>query len=188
MYATTFIGNLSGTATKVSKDLTIGSKTYNGSSAVSISASDLGLAQALRFVSSVSSLPSTTSGYSIGDVILVGNKEYVCTASNTWTELGDGSSYAFKTTTVTGTNGLTGGGALSTNQTISANLVSNTKLSNAASAATETAGRVYPVAMDKNGKLAVNVPWSNTTYGTATSSTAGLVKIGYSTSGKNYAV
>lgn len=68
------------------------------------------------------------------------------------------------TTTVTGTNGLTGGGALNKNQTISADLLSNNKLSNAARAATETAGRVYPVAMDKNGKLAVNVPWSNTTY------------------------
>ena len=76
--------------------------------------------------------------------------------------------------------GLTGGGTLAANRTISANLVSTTKLTNAATAATETAGRVYPVAVDKNGKLAVNVPWvnDNTTYGIATSSTAGLVKSG----------
>lgn len=76
--------------------------------------------------------------------------------------------------------GLTGGGNLTTNRTISANLISTTKLTNAATAATETSGRVYPVAVDKNGKLAVNVPWTdnNTTYSVATSSKAGLVKSG----------
>lgn len=152
-------------------------------------AQDLGLSNALHFIGTVSSLPADTTGYSNGDVILVGNKEYIC-SNSTWIELGDGSSYALNSITVTGTNGLTGGGALNKNQTISADLVSNTKLTNAASAATEIAGRVYPVAMDKNGKLAVNVPWTdnNTIYSTATSTTAGLVKIGYTTSGKNYGV
>ena len=42
-----------------------------------------------------------------------------------------------------------------------ADLVSETKLTNAAAAATETSGRVYPVALDTNGKLAVNVPWTD---------------------------
>ena len=62
--------------------------------------------------------------------------------------------------------GLTGG-TISTSGTIKANLVSETMLTNAAVAATEVAGFVYPVALDKNGKLAVNVPWeagANTTY------------------------
>lgn len=43
--------------------------------------------------------------------------------------------------------------------TAHADILSTTKLSNAATAATEVAGRVYPVALDTNGKLAVNVPW-----------------------------
>lgn len=47
--------------------------------------------------------------------------------------------------------------------TAKANLVSYTALTNAATAATEVAGRVYPVAQDANGKLAVNVPWTDTT-------------------------
>lgn len=55
--------------------------------------------------------------------------------------------------------GLTGG-TITSSGTIKANLLSETKLSNAATAATETANRVYPVALDKNGYLAVNVPWS----------------------------
>ena len=42
----------------------------------------------------------------------------------------------------------------------SGSLVSTTQLTNAATAATETANRVYPVALDANGKLAVNVPWT----------------------------
>lgn len=65
--------------------------------------------------------------------------------------------------------GLAGGPVTSTG-TVKAALVSETKLTNAASAATETAGRVYPVAVDKNGKLAVNVPWTDTTTGTTADS------------------
>ena len=67
--------------------------------------------------------------------------------------------------------GLTGG-SITTTGTIKVDLVSEIKLSNVASAATETPGRVYPVALDKNGKLAVNVPWvnDNTTYLTMSAS------------------
>ena len=75
------------------------------------------------------------------------------TAENTWT-LGSG-----VTQVSTGT-GLTGGDITSTG-TIKANLTSETKLTNAAADGTETSGRVYPVRVDKNGKLAVNVPWTN---------------------------
>ena len=55
---------------------------------------------------------------------------------------------------------------------------------------TTTAGRYYQVQMSPDGNMFVNVPWSdnNTTYAQATSSTLGLVKIGYPASGKNYPV
>ena len=42
-----------------------------------------------------------------------------------------------------------------------ANLTSETQFQNAAQDATETPGRIYPVRLDANGKLAVNVPWSS---------------------------
>ena len=44
--------------------------------------------------------------------------------------------------------------------------------------------------LDGNGKMYVNVPWTdnNTTYAQATSDKLGLVKIGYSATGKNYPV
>ena len=53
-----------------------------------------------------------------GDVVLYNNQEFVWTGS-AWELLGDEGSYALKTVTITGTDGLTGGGAISANQTIS---------------------------------------------------------------------
>lgn len=59
--------------------------------------------------------------------------------------------------------GLTGG-SITGSGTIKANLLSETKLTNASTAAAEVSNRVYPVSLDANGKLAINVPWENTTY------------------------
>ena len=55
---------------------------------------------------------------------------------------------------------------------------------------TDNGARNYKVAADSSGNLYVNVPWQdlNTTYSTATSTTAGLVKIGFAESGKDYPV
>jgi len=105
-----------------------------------ISSSDLvnalGLSQALTFVGASTTNPTGTSGATVsghttwkkGDVVLYNNLEYVnITGSNTssstpnpnWEELGDGASYALKTTTISAGSGLTGGGDLSANRTIS---------------------------------------------------------------------
>lgn len=79
-------------------------------------------------------------------------------------------------TGVTAGNGLTGGGTsgsvtlnvgAGTGITVAADTVgvklkSTTALTNDSTAATETSGRVYPVAVDKSGNLAVNVPWTDT--------------------------
>ena len=72
-------------------------------------------------------------------------------------------------TTVSTGAGLTGGDITSTG-TVKADLTSETKLTNAATDGTETSGRVYPVRLDKNGKLAVNVPWTNVNSGYASAS------------------
>lgn len=96
--------------------LTVGSKTYDGSTAVSITAADLGLSNALHFIGVKSSIP-TSGTYANGDVILVGNKEYVY--NNGWVELGDGSSYALKSIQVKAGSGLSGGGTIDNDVTIS---------------------------------------------------------------------
>ena len=62
-------------------------------------------------------------------------------------------------TSVSGEKGLTG--TVTTSGSLKANLVSENLLSNSSVTTQEVANRVYPVALDKNGKLAVNVPWTN---------------------------
>lgn len=104
------------TAERVSHTLTIGSKTFNGSVDAEITAADLGLSNALRFVGSFSEAPATAES---GDVYLntATRKEYIY-ANGEWQEFGDEGSYALKTITITGTDGLTGGGDLTANRTI----------------------------------------------------------------------
>lgn len=68
-----------------------------------------------------------------GMVVFYGSKEFVWVGTN-WKELGDEGSFALKTTTVTGTGYLTGGGALSSNQTIDIASSVKTKIDNGATA------------------------------------------------------
>ena len=92
MYATTFHGALNGnaaTASKVNNKLTVGSKTYDGSAAVTIAASDLGLSSAMLFLGTTTT--AITDGAKInpiaiggsnktvtaGNVVLYGSKEFV---------------------------------------------------------------------------------------------------------------
>ena len=109
--------------------LTIGGKSYDGSSAISVSAADLGIANALHFIGETTT--ALTDGTDIGaviisgvsktpvsgDVVLYGSKEFIWNGS-AWKELGDGSSHALKTITISAGNGLTGGGDISTNRTL----------------------------------------------------------------------
>jgi len=57
---------------------------------------------------------------------------------------------------------VTGSGGTSGTTSYKAKLRSETALTVDSAAATTTSGRVYPVAIDKTGYLAVNVPWTNT--------------------------
>lgn len=68
-----------------------------------------------------------------GMVVFYGSKEFVWVGT-AWKELGDESSFALKTTTVSGTGYLTGGGALSSNQTIDIASSVKTKIDNGATA------------------------------------------------------
>ena len=55
---------------------------------------------------------------------------------------------------------------IDTSSTIKVKLKNETALTNNAVSTTEVANRVYPVAVDNNGDLAVNVPWTDYTAGT----------------------
>ena len=110
--------NNAGTADKVANALTVGNKSFDGSAAVEVTAADLGLESAMHFVGVLEAAPSTATA---GDVYLnsTNNKEYIYDTVKGWVELGDEGSYALRTITVTGNDGLTGGGDLTANRTIS---------------------------------------------------------------------
>lgn len=120
-----------------------------GNGTINITAADLGLSSALKFIGQATTtvpsagnyiktqIGSTTYYISVtdsgtaaevaankGEVIVVGAKEYVCTTggvfgTNVFTELGDESSYALKSILISAGTGLTGGGSLEANRTLS---------------------------------------------------------------------
>ena len=118
--------------------LTIGDKEFNGSNPVTITAANLGLSQALKFVGSTNDImkdgqkntPTGISEPSIGDVVLSnGNGEFVWLGEN-WEALGSENSYALKTVQiVTNANsGLKGGSNLADDVTLSVNFGSASNL------------------------------------------------------------
>ena len=124
--------------------LTIGDKEFNGSNPVTITAANLGLSQALKFVGSTNDImkdgqkntPTGISEPSIGDVVLSnGNGEFVWLGEN-WEALGSENSYALKTVQiVTNANsGLKGGSNLADDVTLSVNFGSASNLGTTTSA------------------------------------------------------
>ena len=134
-------------------NLTIGDKVFNGSNPVTITAANLGLSQALKFVGSTpdvmtdkqTTLPShiNITEPSIGDVVLSnGNGEFVWLGEN-WEALGSEESYALKTIQIVtdGNSGLNGGRNLAGDVKLSANFGSASNLG-----ATTSAGSSNQVA------------------------------------------
>lgn len=124
--------------------LTIGDKEFNGSNPVTITAANLGLSQALKFVGSTKDImkdgqkntPTGISEPSIGDVVLSnGNGEFVWLGEN-WEQLGSEESYALKTVQIVtdANSGLKGGSNLAGNVSLSANFGSASNLGTATSA------------------------------------------------------
>lgn len=152
-------------------------KTFNGSSdqSVEINASSLGLgvSGAMHFRGIVTSLPN--SGNTNGDVVLYGNKEYVWN-TDTWVELGDEGSHALKTITISAGSGLTGGGTLEANRTIS-----HGDTSTQASIAADGRRYITGVTLDDYGHvtgLTTNTETvTNTTYTIATGDSNGQIKV-----------
>lgn len=151
-------GNLNNTTPSASKTLTAFSET-NG--IVSATFGNISITK-----SQVSDFP--TLGAAAGKGVTDNSSSTAVTSSDTNLITGRTLYYAGYTknagtvTKVSTGVGLTGGD-ITGSGTIKANLTSETNLTNVAADGTETAGRVYPVRLDKNGKLAVNVPWTDST-------------------------
>lgn len=141
------------TALKNPKALTFGTKTYDGSSAQTITASDLGALTSHQDISGKQdTLVSgtnikTINGTSLlgsGDLTISGGSGGILVATNT--TLG-GIKPWYSTTGKSTYNG--------TNSYSTSPAINN---------ATTTSGRFYPIGVDANGRAFVNVPWTNTTY------------------------
>ena len=156
--ASTFVGALS-------KAITIGGKSYDGHEAISVSATDLGLSNAMHFVGTTT-VTNPTGNYNNGDVILNTStkKEYVYN-NGTWIELGDEGSYVLKET----------GKGLSTNDYTTAEKTKLAGLSNytlqTATSSTIGGVKIGSTLTINNSVLDYNLP-------VATSSTLGGIKAG----------
>ena len=88
-------------------------------------------------------------------------------------------------TSVTAGAGLIGGTITETG-TIKANLASETQFTNSViSEGAEVSTRIYPIRLDRNGKLAVNIPWTDTTYESRMEASEGT-EVSLVTSGEKY--
>lgn len=90
---------LLGTAAKKDVAAGVSAEDHGLVTGAQVQAAIAGLSGAMHFRGVVESLPATTEGYEDGDVILVGIKEYVCSAGK-WVELGDEGIYALKSVTI----------------------------------------------------------------------------------------
>ena len=150
-----------GTLTIQANGSSKGTFTANQSSntTINITASDLGLASAMHFIGVTTSNisdgsttnPVVISGSNVtavsGDVVIKDNQEFIWNGSLStpaWELLGDESSYALNSVTITGTGVLGGGGAISSNQTITHNEVLGTA---------QTTAKVFKVKLDKYGHV-----------------------------------
>lgn len=159
------------TAGKVVNKLTIAGEIFDGSAAIEITADEmrthLGLSNALHFIGVKDSKPVSGND---GDVILVGTKEYVW-SNGAWVELGDGDSHALKTVTISGEDGLTGGGSLEANRTIKHAIPTGASETNSGfyKVTTDKFGHVVGLtAVVKNDITGLGIPAQDTTYSNGT--------------------
>ena len=120
---------LASVASLVAHSLKVGSKTYNGASDVTITPEDLGLSGAMRFIGSTTTAisegsttnPITINGSSVtainGNVVLYNHVEFIWVGY--WEKLGDEQSYALKSIQIKSGEGLSGGGSISNDVTLS---------------------------------------------------------------------
>lgn len=90
---------LLGTAAKKDVAAGVGADEQGLVTGAQVQAAIAGLSGAMHFRGKLDAVPQSVSGYESGDVILVGNKEYVCDGSK-WVELGDEGIYALKSVTI----------------------------------------------------------------------------------------
>lgn len=141
-------------------------------------AASLGLSSAMKFIGTTTTaltdgaetnpitIGSTSVTATSGNVVLYGNKEFLWNGTTSkWEELGDESSHALKTVSIKAGTGLSGGGTLEADRTLSLSAATSSTLGGIKTGYT-TSGKNYKVQLDSSNNAYVNVPWTdnNTTY------------------------
>jgi hypothetical protein len=134
---------------------------------LSVNVSELGLSSAMKWTGkTVNADPTETAPtggpYTTGDVISYNGREFAYNGTS-WIELGDESSFALKTVTITAGTGLSGGGTLAANRTINlqhatTGEIGGIKITNLTG---KTSGRDYNVGITNDDVAYVNVPWTD---------------------------
>ena len=128
------------------------------------------------YKATANSTSGVTPAYKMGDTVIYSEPS---TGTFEWVVIPSGDEPSGTVTGITGSDGIvtldatTSSSTISTSGTAKLALVTNHTTSVNAGNATSTANRSYPVAIDGNSKLAVNVPWENTTYANGTGITIG---------------
>lgn len=135
-----------------------------------------GLTGAMHYAGAVDVIPPASGTYASGDVVLLNgsSKEYIFDGVN-WKEFGDEGSYALKTVTVSAGNGLTGGGSLEANRTISHAVPAGAGTTNDVTAATGTF--VNAISFDEFGHVVSVGTGSATTYEFAEGTVDGAIQV-----------
>ncbi len=162
--------------------LTWGSKSYDGSSTQSITLADFGLTNVMHFLGTTTtaisdgastnpiSIGGTNKTAAAGDVVLYGSQEYVFSSDSKWELLGDEGSYALKSIQVKAGTKMSGGGAISSDVTISHAAITTT-------APTTTANKfVTDITTDGYGHV---TSWTNGDCSSLTLQIAGTTKTTY---------
>ncbi len=144
-----------------------------------VDAKTAGMRGAMHWKGTVSSIPPASGTYESGDVVALSGtqKEYIFDGTN-WEEFGDQGSYALKTITVTGSNGLTGGGTLEANRVIShAEKPATTTTPTSTVGSSESGVFTKQVKLDAYGHVIDVVTGDETTYQFATGDNNGQIKV-----------
>lgn len=128
------------------------------------------------YKATANSTTGVTPAYKMGDTVIYSEPS---AGAFEWVVIPSGDEPSGTVTGITGSDGIvtldstTSSSTISTSGTAKLALVTNHTTTVNAGNATSTANRSYPVAIDGNSKLAVNVPWENTTYANGSGITIG---------------
>ena len=174
------VGNGTGAVNTVAVDTEVTANSNNlvtsGAVQEAIETATAGLSGAMHYKGVVAAIPPASGTYESGDVVLLEStsQEYIFDGTD-WKLFGDEGSYALKTITVTGSDGLAGGGTLTENRTLTHAVPTGAGTSNDVTATANTF--VNSVSFDKFGHVVGVGTAAETTYTIAEGDANGQIKV-----------